>query len=264
MDGTQMRKPHLLAIVLLAISTTSAYAGDWTTVRFGTATSYPPFHSERPDGSLTGFDIDLGNEICRRMHARCVWVESDFDSIIPALQARKFDGIVSALSITPQRARQIAFSSKLYDIPARLVARKGAGLLPTPASLKGKRIGVVQGSTQERYAQTYWEPDGAIVVSYEDQELVYADLVDGRLDATLTNAAQAEYGFLDTPEGADYAFAGQPLTDPTIFGVGTAVGLRKQDTDLDARIDRAIADMRSDGTYDRIARKYFSFDVYGE
>ncbi|WP_175920797.1 ABC transporter substrate-binding protein [Burkholderia latens] len=259
-----MSKRHLLAVSLLAMWAMSAYAGNWTTVRFGAATSYPPFHSQQPDGRLAGFDIDLGNEICRRMHARCVWVESDFDSIIPALEARKFDGILSALSITPARAEQIAFSSKLYDIPARLVATKGSGLLPTPASLKGKRVGVVQGSTQERYARTFWEPEGVTVVSYDDQELIYADLLEGRLDATLTNAAQAEYGFLNTAEGADYAFAGQPLSDPDIFGVGTAVGLRKQDTDLRVRIDRSIAAMRADGTYRKIAGKYFSFDVYGK
>ncbi|HEF5875068.1 TPA: transporter substrate-binding domain-containing protein [Burkholderia cenocepacia] len=258
-----MRKRHLLAVSLLAIWAASAHADNWTTVRFGAATSYPPFHSQRADGRLAGFDIDLGDEICRRMHVRCVWVESDFDSIIPALEARKFDGILSALSITPERAEQIAFSSKLYDIPSRLVARKDSGLLPTPASLKGERVGVVQGSTQERYAQTFWAPEGVTVVSYDDQQLVYADLLEGRLAATLTNAAQAEYGFLNTAAGAGYAFAGEPLSDPDIFGVGTAVGLRKQDTDLKARIDRAIAAMLADGTYRKIASKYFSFDVYG-
>ncbi|RZF23804.1 ABC transporter substrate-binding protein [Paraburkholderia sp. UYCP14C] len=257
-----VKKHRLLLIVLVAISANGVNAKDWSTVRFGSATNYPPFHSQQPDGKLAGFDIDLGNEICRRMHAKCVWVDTEFDSMIPALKARKFDGILSALSITPKRAEQIAFSSKLYNIPTRLVARKD-GLVSAAMSLKGKRIGVVQGSTQELYAKTYWEPESVAIVSYQNQDLVYTDLLADRLDATLTNAAQAEYGFLNTPQGAGYSFAGKNLYDEKIFGVGTAVGIRKEDTDLKTQIDLAIANMRQDGTYDKIAKRYFDFDVYG-
>jgi lysine/arginine/ornithine transport system substrate-binding protein len=183
--------------------------------------------------------------------------------MIPALKARKFDGILSALSITPKRAEQIAFSAKLYNIPTRLVARKGVDLTATATSLKGKKIGVVQGSTQELYAQANWKPAGVVIESYQNQDLVYQDLLAGRLDATLTNAAQAQYGFLNTPQGAAYRFSGAALFDEKFFGVGTAVGIRKEDTDLKTQIDQAVASMRADGTYEKIARKYFAFDVYG-
>ncbi|GLU35456.1 lysine/arginine/ornithine ABC transporter substrate-binding protein [Trinickia caryophylli] len=257
-----MGKLAILVMAMLAIGI--ADAKEWSTVRLGSAASYPPFHSQNPDGRLVGFDIDLGNEICRRMHANCVWVDSEFDSLIPALKARKFDAIVSALSITPKRAKQIAFSSKLYNIPTELVARKERGLTSTVAALRGKRIGVVQGSTQEIYAKRYWEPEGVVIESYQNQDLVYADLLAARLDATLTNAAQAEYGFLKTPQAAGFGRAGDELYDDEIFGVGTAVGLRKEDGDLKAQIDAAIANMRRDGTYDKIVRRYFDFDAYGK
>lgn len=259
-----MNKLGISIAVLLAVMATNAASKDWPTIRFGATTSYSPFHSERPDGERVGFDIDLGNEICRRMHAKCVWVDSEFDGLIPALKARKFDGILSALSITPKRAKEVAFSSKLYNIPSQLVARKGASLGSTVAALRGKSIGVVQGSTQELYAKRYWEPEGVVVKSYQNQDIVYADLLAGRLDATLTNAAQAEYGFLNTPQGVPFEFSGEALSDPQIFGVGTAVGLRKEDDDLKTQIDQAIASMRADGTYDRIARRYFKFDAYGK
>lgn len=259
-----MNKLGIFVAVLLAVFATHATAKDWPTLRFGATTSYAPFHSQKPDGDLVGFDIDLGNEICRRLHAKCVWVDSEFDGLIPALKARKFDGIVSALSITPKRAKEIAFSSKLYNIPTQLVARKGANLKSTAAALKGRRIGVVQGSTQELYAKRYWEPEGVVVESYQNQDIVYADLLAGRLDATLTNAGQAEYGFLNTPQGAPFEFSGEALSDPQIFGVGTAVGLRKEDADLKAQIDQAIASMLADGTYERIAHRYFQFDAYGK
>ncbi|MBB4513758.1 ABC transporter substrate-binding protein [Paraburkholderia fungorum] len=253
-----------LTIALLAVSSGSAIAKDWSTVRFGVDASYPPFESKSADGKLVGFDIDLGNEICRRLNAQCVWVENAFDGMIPALKGRKFDGVLSTMSMTPARQTQIAFSSKVFRIPTRLVAKKGSTLLPTPQALVGKRIGVEQGSIQETYAKTYWEPAGAVIASYQDQDLVYSDLIAGRIDGSLQNAVQAEVGFLHTPRGKDFAFAGNPLYDAKTLGSGTAIGLRKEDTDLKAKIDKAIADIRADGTYDRIAKKYFDFDVYGQ
>ena len=173
-----------LTIVLLAVSSGSAIAKDWSTVRFGVDASYPPFESKSADGKLVGFDIDLGNEICRRLNAQCVWVENAFDGMIPALKGRKFDGVLSTMSMTPARQAQIAFSSKVFRIPTRLVAKKGATIVPTPEALKGKRIGVEQGSIQETYAKTYWEPAGAVIASYQDQDLVYSDLIAGRIDAS--------------------------------------------------------------------------------
>ncbi|WP_186054423.1 ABC transporter substrate-binding protein [Burkholderia gladioli] len=253
-----------LTVALLAVSAGGAYAKDWSTVRFGVDASYPPFESKGADGKLVGFDIDLGNEICRRIAAKCVWVENDFDGMIPALKARKFDGVLSSMSMTPQRAEQIAFSAKLFNTPTRLVAKDGTKLLPTADSLKGKTVGVEQGTIQETYAKTYWAPKGVTVVPYQNQDQVYADLLSGRLDATLQDAVQAEIGFLKTPRGKGYAFAGGDIDDPKTLGEGAGVGLRKEDTDLKAKIDGAIAAMRKDGTYDKIAKKYFDFDVYGK
>ena len=253
-----------LTVALLATVSIGAHAKDWTTIRFGVDASYPPFESKGSDGKLVGFDIDLGNEICARLKAKCVWVENDFDGMIPALKAKKFDGVLSSMSMTPQRAEQVAFSSKLFNTPTRLVAKKGSGILPTAESLKGKTVGVEQGTIQETYAKTYWEPKGAKVVPYQNQDQVYADLLSGRLDAALQDAVQAEIGFLKTPRGANFDFAGKDIDDPKTLGNGAGIGLRKEDTDLKAKIDSAITGMRKDGTYQKIAKKYFDFDVYGK
>ena len=91
----------LAATSLTAV--TPALAKDYSTIRFGVDASYPPFESKGSDGKLVGFDIDLGNEICARLKAKCVWVENDFDGMIPALKAKKFDGVLSSMSMTPQR-----------------------------------------------------------------------------------------------------------------------------------------------------------------
>ncbi|SIT45673.1 lysine/arginine/ornithine transporter subunit; periplasmic-binding component of ABC superfamily [Paraburkholderia piptadeniae] len=256
-------KKFALCIAALAIAT-SACAKDWSTVRFGVDASYPPFESKSVNGQLVGFDIDLGNEICKRLNAKCVWVESAFDGMIPALKAKKFDGVLSSMSMTPQREAQIAFSAKLFHTPTRLVAKKGSNLQPTADALKGKAVGVEQGSIQETYVKINWAPKGVKVIPYQDQDQVYADLTSGRLDAALQDSVQADMGFLKTARGAGFAFTGSELTDPAgTLGSGAAIGLRKEDTDLKAKIDKAIADMIKDGTYKKIEARYFAFDVYG-
>jgi lysine-arginine-ornithine-binding protein len=256
-------KKFALCMATLAIAT-SACAKDWSTVRFGVDASYPPFESKSVNGTLVGFDIDLGNEICKRLNAKCVWVESAFDGMVPALKAKKFDGVLSSMSMTPQREAQIAFSAKLFHTPTRLVAKKGSNLQPTADSLKGKSVGVEQGSIQETFAKINWEPKGVKVIPYQDQDQVYADLTSGRLDTALQDSVQADMGFLKTARGAGFDFTGNDLTDPKgTLGSGAAIGLRKEDTDLKAKIDKAIADMIKDGTYRKIEARYFAFDVYG-
>jgi lysine/arginine/ornithine transport system substrate-binding protein len=100
-------------------------------------------------------------------------------------------------------------------------------------------------------------------VSYQNQDGVYEDLTAGRLDAALQDEVQAAIGFLKSPRGAGYQFVGPDLVDEKVLGVGAGIGLRKEDTDLKAKIDRAILDMVKDGTYKRLASKYFDFDIYG-
>ncbi|UEP29889.1 MULTISPECIES: ABC transporter substrate-binding protein [unclassified Burkholderia] len=255
-------KKLALSIALACIAV-GAHAKDWSTIRFGVDASYPPFESKDASGTVVGFDVDLGNEICARLKAKCVWIENDFDGMIPALKAKKFDGVLSSMSMTPARAEQIAFSDKLFNTPTRLVSKKGAHLQPTAESLKGKSVGVEQGTIQETYAKAYWAPKGVQIVSYQNQDGVYQDLMAGRLDAALQDAVQADLGFLKTPRGANFEFAGKDIDDPKTLGNGAGIGLRKDDADLKAKIDHAIADIIKDGTYKKLEKKYFAFDVYG-
>ncbi len=247
--------------LLLAAFCANANASDATQLRFGVDPTYAPFESKAPSGQLVGFEIDLGNEICRRLNVKCVWVETAFDGIIPALQGRKFEAILSAMSITPQREAKVAFSTPLFNTPSRLIGRRGRDLKPTVDSLRGKRVGVAQGSTQEAYAKAYWAPAGIDVVSYANQEQVYSDLRSGRIDVTLTDMIAGNQGFLKTPQGADYAFLGDPVTDAKTLGKGAAIGMRKDDTALREKIDGAIASMVKDGTYKKIEQRYFDFDI---
>lgn len=250
-----------LVVLAVACAAGSAVAKPGDVIKFGTSPAYAPFEYKTATG-IAGFDVDLGNEICRRLQAKCVWVENDFDGLIPALKARKFDAILASMSITEARKKQIAFSDKLYNSPTRMVARKGSKLQPTAAALKGLRVGVQQGTVQETYAKKRWEAAGVNVVAYQNQEQVYQDLTSGRIQASLQDAVEAEYGLLKSSKGANFEFAGATLKDADIFGIGAGIGLRQEDEALRKDINRALAEMLKDGSYHKIAGKYFSFDIY--
>lgn len=140
---------------------------------------------------------------------------------------------------------------------------KNSDVQPDLDKLKGKRIGVLQGTTQETYGNVNWAPKGVEIVSYQGQDNIYSDLTAGRIDAAFQDEVAASEGFLKTPVGKDYKFGGPSIKDEKLFGVGTGMGVRKGDTELRDALNKAFAEMRADGTYEKLAKKYFDFDVYG-
>ena len=244
-----------LSLVLAFSSATAAFAAIPQKIRIGTDPTYAPFESKNAKGELVGFDIDLANELCKRIKAQCTYVENPLDALIPSLKAKKIDVIMSSLSITEKRQQEIAFTDKLYAADSRLVVAKSSDIQPTLESLKGKRVGVLQGTTQETYGNEHWAPKG--------QENIYADLTAGRIDAAFQDEVAASEGFLKQPVGKDYKFGGPSIKDEKLFGVGTGMGLRKEDNELREALNKAFAEMRADGTYDKLAKKYFDFNVYG-
>lgn len=251
-----MKKLKNLLLLGCAVASFSALA-DSATIKFGLEAQYPPFESKSASGELQGFDIDIGNAVCAAAKVKCEWSETSFDGLIPALQARKFDAINSAMNETDKRRQAIDFTDVIYRVPTKLIAKTDSGILPDAASLKGKHIGVLQGSIQETYAQAHWAPKGVDVVSYQDQNQVYLDLTSGRLDGTLVMAAAGQSGFLDRPDGKGYGFVGDSVQDDKILGSGIAFGLRKGDTANKVRLDKAIAEIKKDGVVSQLSKKYF-------
>ncbi|ADW74695.1 extracellular solute-binding protein family 3 [Rahnella aceris] len=251
-----MKKLKIALLLGCAVASFSALA-DGSTLKFGLEAQYPPFESKSATGELQGFDIDLGNAVCAAASVKCDWYDTSFDGLIAALQARKFDAINSAMNVTDKRRQAIDFTNVIYRVPTKLIAKKDSGLLPTTESLKGKHIGVLQGSIQESYAQAHWAPKGVDIVSYQDQNQVYLDLSSGRLDGTLVLAPAGQTGFLSRPDGKDYGFVGDAVRDDKILGSGIAFGLRKGDTQLKEKLDTAIAKVQKDGVVKELSKKYF-------
>lgn len=248
-----------LSLALLAACATAAQAAD---LKVAIDPTYEPFTYKAPDGKPTGFDVDIANAVCAEIKRKCVFVEQVWDSMIPGLQARKYDVIVSSLSMTEERKRVIDFSDRYYKTPSAIVVKKGTAYTG-PASLKGKRIGVLKGSTQEKWALGELKPAGVNIIPYEAQDQVYLDINAGRLDGTVADKVEVHGGFLRKPEGKDYGYVGPDQYDTKYYGDGIGIGMRKGQKELKDQINQAIKTIRSNGTYNTIAKKYFDFDPYG-
>ncbi len=224
--------------------------------------TYEPFTFKTADGKPTGFDVDIAEALCNEIKRKCVYVEQVWDGMIPGLQAKKYDVIISSMSITEERLQAVDFTDKYYNTPSRIVVKTGTPFTDA-ASLKGKKIGVLKGSTQEKYAMGELKTAGVSVVPYEAQDQVYLDIKSGRLDGTVADRVEVTGGFLSKPEGAGYGFVGPVLAEAKYFGTGAGVALRKGETALKDELNAAIKAIRSNGVYETVSKKYFDFDVYG-
>jgi arginine/ornithine transport system substrate-binding protein len=259
-----MKKCIVFALVsMMVLAAGMVQAKEWKKVRIGVEGAYPPFSYVKPDGELAGFDIDIAKALVKAMGAEIELVAQDWDGIIPALLARKYDAIIASMSITEERKKKVAFSNKYYQTPAKFVCKKGSMAAFSREAIKGKKVGVQRATIHDRYLTDNYGKDVEIK-RYGTQDEAYLDLVAGRVDMLLADSVALSDGFLKKPEGKDYQFIGPDLTNPKWFGDGAGVACRKEDKDLVKMFNKAIQKIRSDGTYKKIQDAYFDFNVYGE
>ena len=137
-----------LAVSAAALALSLGAAQAQETLKIGTEGAYPPFNNLTADGKLEGFDIDIANALCDEMKVKCEFVTQDWDGIIPALQAGKFDAIIASMSITDERKQKVDFSEKYYNTPSALAAPKDTALKGvTKEDLAGQSIGAATSTT---------------------------------------------------------------------------------------------------------------------
>jgi arginine/ornithine transport system substrate-binding protein len=263
-----MKKVWILLIVLaMAITASGVQAKDWKVVRVATEGAYPPFNWVSPEGELQGFDVDIAKALVAAMGAEIKLIPQDWDGIIPALLARKYDAIIASMSITEDRKKKVAFTDKYYQTPAKFVCKKGAmkdfTKVEVAQATKGKKIGVQRATIHDNFI-TDKGGEGVSIKRYGTQDEAYLDLIAGRVDMLLADSIALDEGFLKRPEGKAFQFIGPDLTEVKYFGEGAGIAIRKQDKDLVEMFNKAIKQIRADGTYKKIQDKYFDFNVYGE
>lgn len=250
----------LLAGTAFAFSAFTASAD----VRFGIMNeAYPPFFAKDASGKWQGWEIDLMDAVCAEMKEKCSIVELSWDGLIPALQTKKFDVIWSSMSNTEERQKIIDFTDKYYNTPSKLIGAKGEKAGATAEDVKGKSIGIQVATIQSEYYKKYFA-GVADEKTYQTLDEAFQDLAAGRIDYVFGDSIVLD-AFVKSDAGKDCcADMGDVADDKEILGLGVSGGLRKEDTELKAKLNAAIAAVRASGKYDEISKKYFSFNIYGQ
>lgn len=241
-----MKKIIIAAAALMALG--SAVQAQ-ETVRIATEGAYAPWNFLNDAGQPAGYEIDLGNAICEKAGLTCEFLINDWDSIIPNLLAGNFDLIMAGMSITQERLETINFTQEYFPPdPSRYVALAGTEI--DFDNLSGKRIGAQSGTIQAGYAQDNLSADNTIIV-FTTADQAVADLAAGNLDVIFADGAYVDPIVAASNGAIEY-------TGPEIMiGEGMAAGLRKEDTELEAKLNEAMTALKADGTVDRLIAQWF-------
>jgi octopine/nopaline transport system substrate-binding protein len=255
-------------------------AKEWTQVRFGVEGAFPPWNMIGPDGKLAGFDIDLTQDLCRRAAVECELIAGEWTSLIPSLNAGKFD-LVLTLGINEARKKVVDFTIPYASGVATFIVAKGGTVPALPMSgdarlnlndkavadpvmseigklIKGKTIGVVQSTSQEQLIRAYFG-DAVDIRTYKSSPERDLDLRAGRIDAGFDSGVYAT-STLDKPGNEDLAMTG-PLMKGAMLATEVALGMRKGETDLKAKFDKAIREAAADGAIRQLSVKWSKIDL---
>lgn len=257
------RRLAILAGMFIAVGGHACLAQDAAApkpaIRVAVEGAYPPFNFIDANNELQGFEVDLLKSLCETMKATCELVPHAWDGIIKGLVNREYDAIMSSLEIMERRQKRIAFSDPYYRIPAVFIGSKEtAPGEVTPAAMAGKKIGTIERTDHETYLKSFYK-DSEIVLFAKAEE-ANLDLLVGRIDAVFADELLLSK-FLESREGACCHILGDAPAEPAYKREAYGIGLRKGDEALREQFNRAIAQVKADGTYDRIRAKYFSFDI---
>ncbi|ABL71772.1 MULTISPECIES: transporter substrate-binding domain-containing protein [Paracoccus] len=215
------------------------------TVRIATEGAYPPYNLINDQGQVAGFEVDLGNELCKRAELQCTWVKNDWDSIIPNLVSSNYDAIMAAMSINEERKQVIAFSEDyLPPAPSSYVA------LDEGANLETGIVAVQTGTVQASHvADTQ-----ATMLEYPNIDQVFAAVRNGEADAAFGDH-EVMRPFVEDSE--DLIFVGEQVR----LDEGIGIGVRQSDNELREKLNAAIGTMKQDGSLNELIKKHFGEDA---
>lgn len=244
-----MSKKWLLAITLgTALVSGQAFAED--KLRVGTEGAYAPYNYVNDEGKLAGFEIDLGNEICKRTNMTCEFIQNKWDSIIPNLLAGNYDAIMAGMSITDERKKSITFSDEYKPVdPSLYLVKKGTQL--DFDKLEGKSIGIQGATIQDGFAKEKWGAKNTLK-SYEKADQSLADVMAGTVDVVLADGEFVRTAVAGS--NGELEIVGQK----EMIGGGIGIGMRPDDTKLHEKINTALAEIKKDGTLETLTKKYFT------
>ena len=220
---------------------------------------YAPFAIVGEDGTLSGFDVDIAEAICKVLERKCTIENMEFDEIIPAIVAGKVDIAVADMGPTPERRKLVDFTDRYYRSASIFIGRSGMTTDLAPEKMKGLRVGAQLSSLQHEYLVEHYS--GFIqIVTDSSYDAVFEMLKKGDVDLILSDGLPG-YAYLSSENGKGLESMGSP--DFPVNEKGwCCITLAKNKEQLREAINNAIQTIRRNGEYDRINRKYFDFMIY--
>lgn len=220
-------------------------------LRIGTEGAYAPFNYTNADGTLGGFDVDIANAICADMQVTCEITAQDWDGIIPGLKAGKYDAIVAAMSVTPEREQQVSFTEPYFSNTLVFLAKKDSSFDPSNSDdINAHSIAAQRSTISSQWLENAYP--NADMKLYDTLSNAFLDLGSNRVDAMVSDKLPA-LEWLGSTSGSQYALKGQEIDINDNF----AIAVRPGDA-LQAKINKSLVNIKADGTYDKINQKYFA------
>ena len=220
-------------------------------LKIGTEGTYPPFTYHDASGALTGFDVEIGREVAKRLKVKAEFVEGKWDGLIAGLDAKRYDAVINQVSITPERQQKFDFSEPYIASKGVLIVRSDNTTIKSFEDLKGKKSAHTLTSNFAQLARSY----GAEIVGTDGFNQSVDLVASGRADATIND----NLSYLDFKKHRPEAKVKIAATQSEAEHSG--ILLRKGNPELKAAIDKALTELKNDGTYQRISQHYFAADV---
>nr|WP_198981919.1 transporter substrate-binding domain-containing protein [Herbaspirillum sp. ASV7] len=227
-------------------------------IRIANTQSSPPWSLIDDKLQPAGYDVEVAKEVARRIGvARVVFVADSFKNFVEGLKAGKYDLVMNDLTPTPEREKQVDFAAPYGVEDFRIFVLAGNGTIKDKPDLKGKKVGVTTGTSNETWARTHLKDSD--IRTYDNGGFVFNDLGNGRIDAVISS----HFG------GMKYATVNKlPIKEvgPVLIYQLSAPAMVKGQPALRDAVSKAIADMTRDGTLDRLARRWVGaeFDMVGD
>jgi polar amino acid transport system substrate-binding protein len=239
----------VIVVISLLLASCSSGAKSGTTVRVATEASYPPFEvindqTKQPEG----FDIDLMNAIGQKAGFTPQYQNTPFDSVLAGIATCQFDAAISAITVTEERKQKMNFSDSYISAGQIVAVRKDTTNINGPQDLQGKTIGVQASTTGEIEAKKI---AGATVKPYDAVDLAFLDLINKQVDAVIVDNPTTLTYVNKTPD--KLKVVGEPFTDEH-YGIAIC----KKNTALLDKINKALAELKADGTIEKLQNKWLT------
>ena len=221
----------------------------------GTDDTMPPMEYRDDSDALVGFDVEMGDEIGRRLGVEVQWVPTDWDGLLMGLSSNKYDCVISLICVTEEREKTMDFSDPYYVLEELIVARADDDSVNAIADLPGKKVGCQTGSANYNSLIAMEDVNADDVAQYNAVTDELQDVISGRLDCAV----------MEGPTAYFYSQANDALkvvSDDPIEGHDVAIAYNKGNAALQEAVNAVLAEMKEDGTLSELSVKWFGVDVY--